>query len=133
MSWATKYIGLPYREKGRDRTGLDCWGLVRYVLHEERGLTLPSYTEDYATSQDTHEIEALMRGEIVSHWTTIAVADAQPFDGIVLRMLGHPIHFGLVVAPPYFMHALRGAGTVLERWDSLMWQKRVLGAARWNW
>lgn len=39
--WATKYVGLPYCLGGRERDGVDCWGLVRLVYREERGVLLP--------------------------------------------------------------------------------------------
>ena len=39
--WATKYIGLPYRPGGRDRGGLDCWGLLKLIYLEQRGIPLP--------------------------------------------------------------------------------------------
>lgn len=39
--WATKYIGLPYAEGGRDRKGLDCWGLLRLIYKDEKGVLLP--------------------------------------------------------------------------------------------
>ncbi len=32
--WAGRYIGLPFAEHGRDRGGIDCWGLVRLTLLE---------------------------------------------------------------------------------------------------
>jgi len=132
MSWAQAYLGVPYVEKGRDRSGWDCWGMVRHILAEQRGLVLPSYTERYTTDRDRLEIEALMRGEILEHWTMIPLSDARPFDGVLIRILGHPIHCGLVVQPPFFLHAIRRIGTVMERWDSAIWEKRVLGAARWS-
>lgn len=36
------YVGIPYKSAGTDpETGLDCYGLVRYVLNTECGLHLP--------------------------------------------------------------------------------------------
>jgi cell wall-associated NlpC family hydrolase len=29
--WAANYIGLPFREHGRDHNGTDCWGLVTLI------------------------------------------------------------------------------------------------------
>ena len=33
--WTQKYVGIPYRDLGRDMTGCDCWGLLRLVYGQE--------------------------------------------------------------------------------------------------
>lgn len=40
------YVGLPWRLGGRDRRGLDCFGLVRLVLAEQAGISLPDWLDD---------------------------------------------------------------------------------------
>jgi cell wall-associated NlpC family hydrolase len=39
--WTTRYVGLPYRAGGRERDGLDCWGLIRLIYREQLGIDLP--------------------------------------------------------------------------------------------
>tara|TARA_R110002153_G_scaffold263960_1_gene425550 strand:- start:370 stop:789 length:420 start_codon:yes stop_codon:yes gene_type:complete len=42
MHWANHYITAPYVDGGRDLHGLDCWGLVRHVLHHRYDVPLLS-------------------------------------------------------------------------------------------
>ena len=41
-----QYVGLPWKLGGRDRRGLDCFGLVRLVLAEQAGILLPDWLDD---------------------------------------------------------------------------------------
>ncbi len=131
-AWAQQYVGVPFKERGRDRAGWDCWGCVRAVYQEQRGIELPSYVEGYQTVTDVKEIEAMMRGEVASNWVEVPPAEVAVFDGIMLRVMGEPIHFGVIVAPYFFLHALKSVGTVIERYDSILWNKRVLAFMRWR-
>jgi len=123
------YIGLPFVEHGRARGGVDCWGLVRLILHEQFGLDVPSYTESYTTTQEGAEIAALIVRESVG-WPEVLLAAAQPGDVLILRIMGQPWHCGMVIESPYFLHADRTMGTVRDRWDSLLWSRRILGVHR---
>lgn len=130
-SWITGYLQLPFQEHGRTRAGLDCYGLVRLILAEQQGIALPSYAEDYATTTDVEAIAALVRGEVASAWRAVPVSEARLCDVAILRMAGQPMHVGLVLDQPYFVHTMRGAWSCVERWDALLWRKRLLGVVRW--
>ena len=41
--WCAQYIGLPFVEGGRDRSGLDCYGLLRLVINERYAGSVPEY------------------------------------------------------------------------------------------
>jgi cell wall-associated NlpC family hydrolase len=123
------YIGLPFVDRGRDHTGVDCWGLVALVLREQCGIEVPSYVGDYASSQEGAEVAALIARESLG-WQAVPLHEAQAGDVLVLRVHGRPWHCGLVVDRGQFLHADRRAGVVIERWDALLWARRVESAYR---
>ena len=59
MIWANAYVGLPWADLGRDRTGCDCWGLARLVYAEQLGIALPSYSDAYPCAGEQAEVAAL--------------------------------------------------------------------------
>lgn len=136
-AWVQSYLDIPFRDNGRDRTGVDCYGLVRLVYHDRLGIDLPSYAEQYETANDTKEILRLIQGSVGSSWHEVPMTDAQPYDGVMFRIAGQPTHCGVVVNPPWFLHTIKRlhgkpGKTWCERWDALLWRRRVLGAVRWS-
>lgn len=137
-AWAAQYVAVPFREKGRTRDGVDCYGLVRLIYQEQRGIELPSYADDYASTADAREITALVRGEVAARWTAIARVEARLFDVAIFTLCGQPTHVGLILDPPWFIHAMQmdASGAIgkiwMERWDVMRWDRRWLTAARWQ-
>lgn len=54
--WTAHYLGLPYKKLGRDRAGLDDWGMLRLVMIEQFGLALHS-APDY---NDADRVDLLL-------------------------------------------------------------------------
>lgn len=129
-SWLAPYIGIPFTERGRDRTGGDCWAIPYLLYRDHYGITLPAYTEGYATTTDEEEIGAMVRRELPTVWRPVALGEAQEGDLLIIRMRGQPMHCAIVVRPPWFLHLVQGAESCLERWDSLKWTHRILGVYR---
>lgn len=48
-----KYFSIPYKKYGRDYSGCDCYGFVRLILKEEKGIELPFF--DYR--QDAENVD----------------------------------------------------------------------------
>lgn len=136
-AWASRYLDIPFLDKGRTRSGVDCYGLIRLIYEEQRQITLPSYTEQYATTTDYEEITALLKGEVASRWAEIDASTVATYDGLVFSILGQPIHFGMVLDPPWFIHAIKRerqavGRTKVERWDTMEWRHRLIAAVRWQ-
>ena len=40
----TPYFSLQYKENGREKDGLDCWGFVRFFIKQELNIYLPLFS-----------------------------------------------------------------------------------------
>lgn len=89
--WVGRYIGLPFREHGRDIKGIDCWGLVRLVYLEQFSTCLPSLTQSYARTTSVDSISRLITQQ-ASTWKKIEYSAEELGDVIVLRVRGQPMH-----------------------------------------
>ena len=129
--WAGRYIGLPFRDHGRDRAGLDCWGLVRLGLSEQFGHMLPSLAADYPHSRAVETIDKVIRREIPL-WNDIAAGAEKAGDVIVLRLGGKPLHVGTVLGDRHMLHIETGINSAIERYDGTRWKDRVFGFYRYK-
>ena len=129
--WVNAYIGLPFRAHGRDRDGVDCWGLVRLVLADQFGRRLPSYADGYASVEDAKDIGRLIRGEM-GPWHPVAPGAERPGDVVLMRLMNQPMHVGVVVAAGWMLHIEDGIDACLEPYDGAKWRRRVLGLYRYD-
>jgi sulfur carrier protein ThiS len=118
-----KYIGIPYAEKGRDVTGLDCYGLVRLIYKNELKIDLPSFSAEY-TQTDTARIE-----ELIAQYKEGWEQTEEPVVGsiVLFRVLGNESHIGVVVNPTHFIHVRENQDTVIESLSSTSWARRKVG------
>lgn len=126
--WLSKYIGLPYLEGGRGHNGVDCYGLIRLIYAEKFGIILPEYSDiAWLEGCDSHKLSTEIN-DCKSDWQEVD----QPVlgDVIILRMMGMPIHIGLVVDKGIMIHSARGHNSAIERFDNIKWQKRIEGFYR---
>ncbi len=129
--WAGHYIGLPFQDHGRDRSGLDCWGLVRLALAEQAGLALPSYIKAYQRSTQVEKISALIDRES-KKWQAVPPGGEACGDVIVLRVRGKPMHVGLVLGDQQMLHIECGINSVIERYTGPRWAERISGFYRYK-
>lgn len=133
-AWAARYIGLPYLDKGRTRTGCDCWGGVRMVLAEVFGLALPDYADAYTAADDSRSVASAVRAGLECGWRMVAQPRAG--DLLILKIGGRPWHCAVMVTAERFLHWLppspRGVQSFscIERLDSPRWARRIEGFYR---
>lgn len=122
------YVGIPFQAGGRDRSGLDCWGLVRLVYAERMGIHLPSFDGVFSGQQDARAAGEIMQRESM-RWQQ--VQQWEPMDVLLMRVSASiPSHVGVYLGNCMMLHILDGIDSTIERADSLRWRNRITGAYR---
>lgn len=123
------YVGAPYRLRGRDAAGWDCWGCVAALRAELFAKPTPSWAEAYTPVDGLEpgrlaaKVERLI-AERLGAWTPVA---PRPGAVALLSLFGRPAHVGLCLTSVDFIHALGGCDTAIERLDGPRWAPRFLG------
>ena len=122
-----KYVGIPFRDHGRDAGGCDCWGLVRLVYREQFGIELSDIGPLY---RDTRDIGGMVQVyyDQAPKWDEVKAPGAG--DVVLLNVMNAPVHVGVVIAPGLMLHVERGLDAVVERFDGSVWKNRVRGFYR---
>lgn len=137
--WVADYVGLPWKVLGRDRDGLDCYGLVRLVLAEKFGLVLPALDGGWQNDMTparlwaTEQFVADAVRAICAHhgWQAVDFTDAERAGDVAqLIVHGRPIHIGLVVGRNWFLHVREGTNSAVERLDGMAWRDRLVAVYR---
>ena len=123
-----EFVGIPYLDRGRDRAGVDCWGLVR-LFFAGRGIALPDYLSDYGTADDRVGV-AIAIGPHSTGWQRV---DAPRYgDCVLFNIAGAPCHIGIVLERGRFLHSMRGRNSCVEDLDAIQWARRIEGFYRWD-
>lgn len=132
-AWVADYVGLPFRALGRDRTGLDCWGLVRLVLAERFDVHAPAWDgrgyDPARSCWDRPAVAALMQAE-AEVWQALAAGAERPGDVLLLFSGRHPCHVGIVVATRAMLHIEDGLDAVVVDPAGPSWRGRIAGRYR---
>ena len=138
-AWVGGYVGIPWKLHGRDRDGVDCWGLVRLVLMERAGIELPAYETGYATAgrDEADALDGMFAAgldEMAALYVEVAhrgAATACPLgrerelDVLLLRTFGRRMHIGVVVGGRRMLHIQKGIDACHEAYDGLEWRGRI--------
>lgn len=130
--WAKNYVGIPFKENGRDRDGCDCWGLLTMIWQQEFGKPLPEYTGHRWKPHGSAKEIGPDVSDYVSQFTLIKPEQAVMGDGVLIRMRGHPLHVGLVLEPGWMIHSHEEADSCIEDYRRPTWERRILGFYRYR-
>lgn len=129
LHWSAGYIGLPFLLGGRDRSGIDCYGLARLVLLERAGISLDAATEAAAVAPPDQVAAEADRIAAGSPWHPVS-GDVRELDVAVFATGVYTRHIGIMVGPDMMLHVVEGTPSCLVRLDAPRWRDRRLGILR---
>lgn len=130
-AWAAQYVGIPYRPLGRDRNGCDCWGLLALIWREQFGRDLPDYQAARWQERSDAAVVGAGAAQYAAQFLPVERGQESAGDGVLLRMRGHPLHVGCVLAPGWMLHTHESADSCVESFERSAWSHRVLGIYRY--
>lgn len=112
-SWASKYVGLPFREADQPNP-LTCWTLVRSVLLDQCGIDIEPFAA--IKSWDSPRIQEIVAAEIAREdWIKVERSEAREFDVVLMKVVRKLFgketaetasHIGVVVRQRRGLHVL---------------------------
>lgn len=122
--WSNGYVGLPFKYDGRDRSGVDCYGLVCLIYKEQLNIELNPFSGVFVdhTPGTLLKVADIMRKDR-ENWKT--GKDVKEFDMIQLRTGRHAFHVGVAIDNKTMIHIEAGIDCVIEKLTSAMWKDRI--------
>ena len=119
----SKYINLPYRLKGRDFKGVDCFGIIWLIYKEELGITLPDflnvdYDDTWYKNGKNHILNEM--GTFNDKLWSRAEKPYQLFDGLIFYLSSKKIanHCGMYIGDNKVIHVFEDSTSQVDRVDS---------------
>lgn len=126
----TRYIGIPFKDNGRDFSGCDCYGLVYLIYKFEFEVNLPRLDGEYEkVSEHTVVNDLIVRN--MDEWAMIdepRIGDVVLFRSSYISGMGY--HIGMITCHNWMIHATKGMLSAFERYSTSKWVNKVLGFYR---
>jgi len=124
-----RYIGLPYKNMGRDFDGVDCYGLYFLIYKEELGIELPdflniNYSQDWYKKDENHISDTIKSNWIIEVEKPFKKYDGLIFYGIKYKTIAN--HIGLYIGEGKFIHIMEDTKSMISRlkgfWESKLYK-----------
>ena len=104
---------VPYVLYGRDRSGLDCWGLITLAYKELKGIELPEYTEQYSNKR-LSRVSSIMTGEKQDDLKYKKIDKPSILCIVLIKYKSIPVHCGIYVGNNKIAHIDKGHMVCIE-------------------
>jgi len=122
---------LKYVDGGRDKSGVDCWGLIVVLNKELRNIDIPDYPSIVLSGLDTCEkTSGELKKQLGSQNLFHEVNTPEYGDAVLINVMGNPLHIGFVLDDSMMLHTGRKHGVVTENFRGMKWKSKIAGIYR---
>jgi cell wall-associated NlpC family hydrolase len=115
-----RYIGIPYKYKGRDFDGVDCYGLLFLIYKEELGIILPDfiYDVDWYKKNENHILNNI--GTVDGTFWKKIDPPYKIFDAIIVFLASRKIanHIALYIGNNKMIHSYECTSVMTDSIDN---------------
>jgi len=133
LSLFSKYINLRFKYKGRDFSGVDCFGLVYLILKNEKQIELLEYDYSRKWYLEGKNYIVDIKNDLQT-WSSIDIETIRPFDVILFYASPKRIivnHMGLYIGEEKFIHISEDHNSRVERIND-HWISRIYSIMRYS-
>ncbi len=125
-----RYIGLKYKQYGRDFDGVDCFGLVFLIFKNERNIILPDFLEiKFSESNWKYSCENHILENISDNWKKIDLKNVKKYDvHIFYDKFNVASHLGINIGDMKFIHVNINGKSVIGRLS--LWHRKLYATIR---
>lgn len=120
-----KYVRTKFKNRGRDLSGLDCWGLVSIVFKEVYGVEIPDYSvscTDFIAIDNKMNENRYLWERIESPIEPCLIAfHLNPFKNSIVN------HVAVFIGQNRFIHALKQHGITITRLSHRYFYPKIEG------
>jgi len=128
-----RYVGIPFKDGGRDSNGYDCWGLVKAYFMLERGIMLPDYA---ISAYDSVKADQAISRDGCGDWEPLLWGELRKDDVVTFKMdIEHPdltTHCGVCLDHTRFLHCMQKTGVVISTLENVYFKARFSKGFRWT-
>lgn len=126
-----KYIGLTYKNLGRDIKGVDCYGLIYLIFQNERNIELPDFTE-LKYEKEWYKSKNHILDNVDEKWDSVSLP-YKKYDILLMRLGTKSIvnHCGMFLEGDKFIHIYEDHKSELGHLNGF-WSDILYKAIRWK-
>jgi len=131
-----EFINIPYKHRGRDFDGVDCFGLLYLIFKTKRDIILPNFLDlQYNKSWYKEGCNYILENKDTvpgTFWIEIK-KPYKLYDGLIFFLGNKKVanHIGMYLYDGQFIHVYEDSKVEISRLDDLYWDSRFYGAVRY--
>lgn len=121
-----QFVGIPWKEDGRDMSGMDCAGLME-GYYKAKGIKVEA-PQAKAINASEEKIKEFMQ-KVVAENEVVGPDDRLEPEDLLIFKINDELHVGLYIGYEQMLHAYRGGKSRVSRMDR-SWRKYFILAVR---